>query len=44
MTKEEDMPEEVLTLLFSHVDPIYEAHCRLLKEIENNMASWYVTC
>ncbi|XP_059082056.1 FERM, ARHGEF and pleckstrin domain-containing protein 2-like [Tigriopus californicus] len=40
VTKEEDMPEELLTLIFSHFDPIYEAHCRLLNDIEQNMIAW----
>lgn len=40
VSKEEDMPEELLTLLFSHVDPIYELHCSFLKDIEQRMATW----
>lgn len=34
------MPEEVLAMLFSHLDPVYEIHCALLKEIEQRMAIW----
>ena len=40
VSKEEDMPEDLLTLLFSHVDPIYELHCSFLKDIEQRMATW----
>lgn len=40
LTKEEYMPEEVLTLLFNHVDPLYEHHTLLLKELEHRMAAW----
>ena len=36
------MPEEVLALLFNHVDPIYEHHTVLLKEIEHRLAAWFV--
>ena len=35
------MPEEVLTLLFNHIDPLYEHHTLLLKDIEHRMAAWY---
>ena len=34
------LPEEALALLFMHLDPIYEKHCALLKDIENRMAVW----
>ncbi len=40
LNKEEYMPEEVLTLLFNHVDPLYEHHTSLLKELEHRMAAW----
>ncbi|EFX84918.1 hypothetical protein DAPPUDRAFT_314509 [Daphnia pulex] len=40
LNKEEYMPEEVLTLLFNHVDPLYEHHTLLLKELEHRMAAW----
>ena len=36
------MPEETLTLLFSHIDPLYELHAAFLKDIEQRMATWYV--
>ena len=42
VSKEEDMPEDLLTLLFSHIDPIYELHCSFLKDIEQRMATWQV--
>ena len=42
MSKEENMPEETLTLLFSHIDPLYELHAAFLKDIEQRMATWYV--
>lgn len=38
--KEEYMPEEVLSLLFNHVDPLYEQHTLLLKEMEHRLAAW----
>ena len=34
------LPEEMLSLLFLHLDPIYEVHCGLLKEIEQRLAAW----
>jgi hypothetical protein len=40
LSKEECMPEEVLTLLFNHVDPIYEHHSFVLKEMEHRLAAW----
>lgn len=40
LSKEEYMPEEVLTLLFNHIDPLYEHHTLLLKDIEHRMAAW----
>merc|ERR1719211_495813 len=39
VSKEEQMPEELLSLLFSHLDPIYELHCSFLKDIEQRMAT-----
>lgn len=38
------MPEEVLTLLFNHVDPLYEHHTLLLKDMEHRLAAWYAQC
>ena len=31
VSKEDSMPEETLTLLFSHIDPLYELHATFLK-------------
>ena len=44
VSKEDDMPEETLTLLFSHIDPMYELHASFLKDIEQRMATWLVHC
>ena len=33
VSKEDSMPEETLTLLFSHIDPLYELHATFLKVI-----------
>merc|ERR1719361_469589 len=40
VSKEDNMPEETLTLLFSHIDPLYELHAAFLKDIEQRMATW----
>ncbi len=40
MSKEDSMPEDTLTLLFSHIDPLYELHAAFLKDIEQRMATW----
>ncbi|XP_071743916.1 FERM, ARHGEF and pleckstrin domain-containing protein 1 isoform X4 [Lepeophtheirus salmonis] len=40
VNKEDMVPEEIVSLLFSHLDPIYELHCNLLKDIEQRMATW----
>ena len=42
VSKEDNMPEETLTLLFSHIDPLYELHAAFLKDIEQRMATWWV--
>ncbi len=34
------LAEEPLLLLFSHLDPIYEVHSSLLRELEQRMAAW----
>ena len=44
LSKEECMPEEVLALLFNHIDPIYEYHTVLLKDIEHRLAAWLAHC
>jgi len=38
--KEENMPEELVSLLFAHLDPLYELHTAFLKDIEGRMMSW----
>ena len=42
VSKEDSMPEDTLTLLFSHIDPLYELHAAFLKDIEQRMATWLV--
>ncbi len=39
--KENAMPEGLMTLLFSNIDPIYEFHRGFLKEIDLRLALWY---
>lgn len=39
--KENAMPEGLMTLLFSNIDPIYEFHRGFLKEIDQRLALWY---
>ncbi|XP_069752564.1 FERM, ARHGEF and pleckstrin domain-containing protein 2 isoform X6 [Narcine bancroftii] len=38
--KENAMPEGLMSLLFSNIDPIYEFHRGFLKEIEQRLALW----
>ncbi|XP_055579150.1 FERM, ARHGEF and pleckstrin domain-containing protein 2 isoform X6 [Falco biarmicus] len=38
--KENAMPEGLMTLLFSNIDPIYEFHRGFLKEIEQRLSLW----
>ncbi|XP_074859817.1 FERM, ARHGEF and pleckstrin domain-containing protein 2 isoform X1 [Carettochelys insculpta] len=38
--KENAMPEGLMTLLFSNIDPIYEFHRNFLKEMEQRLALW----
>ncbi|NXL50764.1 FARP2 protein, partial [Podilymbus podiceps] len=38
--KENAMPEGLMTLLFSNIDPIYEFHRDFLKEIEQRLSLW----
>ena len=40
--KENAMPEGLMTLLFSNIDPIYEFHRDFLKEIDQRLALWSV--
>ncbi|KAM7388708.1 hypothetical protein PAMP_024866 [Pampus punctatissimus] len=38
--KENAMPEGLMTLLFSNIDPIYEFHRGFLKELDQRLAFW----
>nr|XP_046247353.1 FERM, ARHGEF and pleckstrin domain-containing protein 2 isoform X3 [Scatophagus argus] len=38
--KENAMPEGLMTLLFSNIDPIYEFHRGFLKELDQRLALW----
>ncbi|XP_063058080.1 FERM, ARHGEF and pleckstrin domain-containing protein 2 isoform X2 [Engraulis encrasicolus] len=38
--KENAMPDGLMTLLFSNIDPIYEFHRRFLKEVDQRLALW----
>nr|XP_015216627.1 PREDICTED: FERM, RhoGEF and pleckstrin domain-containing protein 2 isoform X1 [Lepisosteus oculatus]XP_015216628.1 PREDICTED: FERM, RhoGEF and pleckstrin domain-containing protein 2 isoform X1 [Lepisosteus oculatus]XP_015216629.1 PREDICTED: FERM, RhoGEF and pleckstrin domain-containing protein 2 isoform X1 [Lepisosteus oculatus]XP_015216630.1 PREDICTED: FERM, RhoGEF and pleckstrin domain-containing protein 2 isoform X1 [Lepisosteus oculatus]XP_015216631.1 PREDICTED: FERM, RhoGEF and pleckstr len=38
--KENAMPEGLMTLLFSNIDPVYEFHRGFLKEIDQRLALW----
>ncbi|XP_063162827.1 FERM, ARHGEF and pleckstrin domain-containing protein 2 isoform X2 [Candoia aspera] len=40
VVKENAMPEGLMTLFFSNIDPIYEFHRGLLKELEQRLALW----
>ncbi|XP_060098091.1 FERM, ARHGEF and pleckstrin domain-containing protein 2 isoform X2 [Heteronotia binoei] len=40
VVKENAMPEGLLTLFFSNIDPIYEFHRGFLKELEQRLALW----
>ena len=40
MSKDDVMPENLMDLLYSTLDPIYEFHCSFLKEIEQRLAMW----
>ncbi len=40
--KENAMPEGLMTLLFSNIDPIYEFHRGFLKELDQRLALWWV--
>merc|ERR1719435_144608 len=41
VSKEDSMPEETLTLLFSHIDPLYELHAAFLKDINQSTMEHY---
>lgn len=38
--KDNAMPEGLMTLLFSNIDPIYEFHRGFLKELDQRLALW----
>ncbi|XP_078521817.1 FERM, ARHGEF and pleckstrin domain-containing protein 2 [Lissotriton helveticus] len=40
VVKEDAMPEGLMMLLFSNIDPIYEFHRGFLKQIEQRLALW----
>ncbi|XP_034295423.1 FERM, ARHGEF and pleckstrin domain-containing protein 2 isoform X2 [Pantherophis guttatus] len=40
VVKENAMPEGLMTLFFSNIDPIYEFHRGFLKELEQRLAFW----
>ncbi|XP_054721469.1 FERM, ARHGEF and pleckstrin domain-containing protein 2-like [Uloborus diversus] len=40
VSKEENMPTDALAVLFSVIDPLYEFHCSLLRELEHRIATW----
>lgn len=40
VVKENAMPEGLMTLFFSNIDPIYEFHRSFLKELEQRLALW----
>ncbi|XP_058045167.1 FERM, ARHGEF and pleckstrin domain-containing protein 2 isoform X2 [Ahaetulla prasina] len=40
VVKENAMPEGLMTLFFSNIDPIYEFHRGFLKELEQRLAVW----
>ncbi|XP_071949340.1 FERM, ARHGEF and pleckstrin domain-containing protein 1-like isoform X2 [Antedon mediterranea] len=39
VTNESNLPE-ILDVLFNNLDPIYEFHCKFLKEVEQRLATW----
>uniref|UniRef100_A0A673SUP4 FERM, ARHGEF and pleckstrin domain-containing protein 2 n=1 Tax=Suricata suricatta TaxID=37032 RepID=A0A673SUP4_SURSU len=40
VAKEDAMPADLMTLLFSNIDPIYEFHRGFLREVEQRLALW----
>ncbi|XP_077725720.1 FERM, ARHGEF and pleckstrin domain-containing protein 2 isoform X4 [Canis aureus] len=40
VVREDAMPADLMTLLFSNIDPIYEFHRRFLREVEQRLALW----
>lgn len=40
VVKEDAMPADLMTLLFSNIDPIYEFHRGFLRAVEQRLALW----
>lgn len=40
VVKADAMPADLMTLLFSNIDPIYEFHRGFLREVEQRLALW----
>lgn len=40
VSKEENMPTDILAVLFSLIDPLYEFHCSLLRDLEQRLVAW----
>lgn len=40
VVKADAMPADLMTLLFSNIDPIYEFHSGFLREVEQRLALW----
>ena len=40
MVKADAMPADLMTLLFSNIDPIYEFHRGFLREVEQRLVLW----
>lgn len=40
VVKEDAMPADLMTLVFSNIDPIYEFHRSFLHEVEQRLALW----
>ncbi|XP_058554531.1 FERM, ARHGEF and pleckstrin domain-containing protein 2 isoform X5 [Neofelis nebulosa] len=40
VVREDAMPADLMTLLFSNIDPIYEFHRGFLREVEQRLALW----
>ncbi|XP_034232731.1 FERM, ARHGEF and pleckstrin domain-containing protein 1-like isoform X2 [Thrips palmi] len=38
--KEDNMPTDVLNTLFSLIDPIYDLHLRILRDVEQRVTTW----
>lgn len=38
--KEDNMPTEILNTLFSLLDPIYDMHLRILRDVEQRVTTW----